>query len=438
MCGIGCDRSREVDEVQILPRGSKVRVRDVQVHGAGVDRAWAGQRVALNLGGVAKDGVARGDTVAAPQSGLITERFDAKVEIRPLASRPLRSHERVRVYLATREVMGRIVWLDGVAEVGPRQASYAQVVLSEPAVAGPSDRFVIRDETSQRTLGGGVVLVARTRKHRKSAGAVSERLRLLETGDLFERVCAFLQLSPQLGLPADEIAAGIGVDADAIRELAEQRDGAVILPDASGTAPVMLEDRYDAYVNALLARVEDYHRSHREQAGIDLELLRAGLQPEVDGRLFRNVIEALVESSHLCRRGSSVFMPGHEVSMNSQDEAVARRLLEVISAAGSTPPSLKQLEEELGLDPRRLALLVQVLVERGSIVKVSADLFFDAGVLAAVEATLRTFLQEQGEISAAKFRDLITASRKYCIPLLDHFDRSGVTIRVGDFRKLRV
>ncbi len=425
------------DEVEILPRGERVRVRDVQVHGASVERAWAGQRVALNLGGIAKDGIARGDTVAVAQGDLRTERFNARVEIRPLAGRAVRSHERVRVYLATREILGRIVWLDDVSEVAPRSSAYAQIVLNETGVAGPGDRFVIRDETASRTLGGGSVLVSRARKPRRPDGRLTPLLEALESGDAVSQIHAFLKLAPGLGLPASEISSGLGLAGEDIAAALAHSEGLCALPGGSKALLVSLSTRYEAYMDAMVSAVADFHRRHPEQAGMDLEALRNSLEPPVDGKLFRGIIDDVEARSRLRRRGSTLMIPGHEVSMKSEDESEAERLYEVVSKAGSMPPTLKQLEEDLGLDSRRVALLTQVLSERGRLVKVSTELFFTAEVVSAMERTLRGFLAERGEISAAEFRDLITASRKYCIPLLDYFDRGGVTVRVGDVRKLR-
>ncbi len=425
------------DEIVILPGGRQARTRDVQVHGRAVERAWAGERVAMNLVGLGREDVCRGDTVATPGWDLTTGRFDARAEIRPLAGRPVRSHERVRVHLSTREVLGRLVWLDGREEVEPRQSAYCQIALMEPAVVCHGDRFVVRDETAERTLGGGRVLVARAQKHRKSHGPVSERLATLESGGDTERMGAVLDMAPGLGLAPDELALAAGIQRDAVAGLIGSTDEVVAIPDAASPTLLVSRARYQAYVEALLAAVGSFQRDNPARPGIELEHLRASVRPVVDQKVFRPVVEEAVGSGRLGRRASRVFTPEHRVTLDEGDEALARRAMETIDHGGVMPPNLKQLEQDLAADARKVASLVGVLAERGEVVKVAPDLFYSVSELRGIEESLREALRRDGEITAGGFRDLIAASRKYCIPLLDFFDRSGVTIRVGDVRRLR-
>ncbi len=427
------------DEIEIAPSGRSARVRDVQVHGEPVQRALGGQRVALNLAGVEKGDVERGDTIVKPGTAVASARFDARVEVRPMAGRAVESYDRVRVYCGTREAHGRIIWLDAVERVEPRESAFCQIVLSSDAVLGRGDRFVLRDETAQRTLGGGSVLLAQAERHRRSAGDVGPLLAKLERGNDLERVEACLAMAPELGAQPEAVATSVGLSPDELRAaVAGSGGGAVVaLPDAERPTVFLARSRHDTYVGELIATVGTFHRDHPEQAGIDLEHLRGSVRPTADARTFRMLLDTLIEAGRLARRGSVVFLPGHEVSVGAGDEAVVERIADAIVGAGAMPPTLKQLGEELGVDARRSMTLAGVLVERGRIVKVATDLFFGAEVLVEVERSLREYLERESEISASGFRDLIGASRKYCIPLLDYFDRSGTTVRVGDVRRLR-
>lgn len=425
------------EDVQVLPSGLTARVREIQVHESPVDRAFAGQRVALNLAGLERDDAIRGDTIVAMGFTATTSRFDAVVEIRPCAGRAVKSHTRVRVYAGTRDVPARIVWLDGVTAVQPKSRAYAQLILREEAVAMAGDRFVLRDETTEHTLGGGVVLVARAQRHTAAEGHLGERLAALERADPTERLTALAGLVTSLGLTPDEAAAGVGLELAEAVQLAEDADDLVVLPSASNPALIVRRDRHEAYLADLLDRTRGFHRDSPSLAGIELERLRTGAHFELDARLFREIVDGLVAERRLARRGSTAALPDHRISMSDADEELVFRVLQAIRDAGATPPSFKQIEEVFGVPVKRVAELVTVLVERAEVVKVAPDLAYDSVIVAEIEERLRDHLEREREITAAGFRDLISASRKYSIPLLDYFDRSGVTIRSGDYRKLR-
>jgi selenocysteine-specific elongation factor len=425
------------DEVSIAPRGARARVREVQVHGCAVPRASAGERVALNLAGIGTDDVARGDTVVAGEGVSGTGRFDARVEIRPAARRPVRSHERVRLHLGTSERAARLVWLGEVSSVAPTQTALAQIVLNDaPVVTVPGDRFVLRDETGRRTVGGGCVLLVDAPRHRPLDVETPERLADLETDDVAARIAAYLELCRDLGSGILELARGVGLATPEVSRVISSDHRFVRLGAEENAAMVVSRRRYERYTGELLARVGAHHAMATSAPGIESERLRQTLTPRVDARLFRVLIDRLCAESLLERRGGFVAQPGHVVSMSAQAEDCAESLLKQLRAAGATPPSLAELQERHRLTPPALQEVLGVLVERGRVVKVSSELYFAKEAVEEMNDKLRRFLEREGRITPAGFRDLIAASRKYTIPLLDYFDRSGLTVRTGDYRRL--
>jgi selenocysteine-specific elongation factor len=439
------------DEVELLPeeavaagghsapsRTRRARVREIQVHGESVPAAMAGQRVALNLAGVEKDDVERGSTVAASGAGVrSTMRLDARIEVRPAAGRAIESHVRVRVHHGTRESMARLTWLDGVERVATRASGLAQLALEDALVARPGDRFVLRDETAARTIGGGVVLSARATRHRRAHGEVAPALRALETDDAAARLEAALGLAPAFGLEVTEAAAAAGLDTPAVLALAESGAGAVALGSGESGAIVVARSRFDAYAAALLEEVTRYQAAHANLPGVDIEHLRGACRPHLEARAFRLVVERLEKAGALVRAGSVVRTRDHAASLGRADEALAARMLASLVAGGVMPPVVKDLASELGADAARIAKIAGVLALRRDVVRISPEIYYPRAVLEDVQARLEAHLRQHGEITPAGFRDLIAASRKYCIPLLDWFDREGRTIRVGDLRKLR-
>lgn len=440
------------DEVALLPdrsdhapaagsaRSSRrlARVREVQVHGAPVDAAGAGQRVALNLSGLAREDVARGDTlVAAAGPVRSTLRFDARVEVRPAAGRPLASHVRVRVHHGTRETLARLVWLDGREEVEPRASAYAQLALAEPLVAAAGDRFVIRDETASRTLGGGVVLLAEAPRHRRSRGDVAPVLERLEHGEPAARLATLLEIADAPALEPAEAAAALGIPVAELSGLGSGDPRIVALGDAPAAPMLAAGVRVEAWLARIRAAVEDFQKAQPNLPGIDLEHLRGSLVPLLDAKVFRLFVARLEADGTLVRRGNVVHTRGHTASLGGADDALAGRVRERIQAAGVMPPTARELAAELGVDVARVVKVADVLVLRDELVRIAAELYFAATAVATVRERLEDRLRSDGEITAAAFRDLISASRKYVIPLLDWFDRAGVTVRAGDVRRLR-
>ena len=423
-------------EVEIMPRGRRARVRSLQVHGNDVESARNGQRVALNLAAVDKLEAGRGDSVVSPGLSVVTRRFDALVEVRPSAGRELRSGERVRVYMGTADLAGHIVWLDGVSSCAPRSSAYAQLVLKREAVAFRGDRFVIRDETAQRTLGGGTVLLARAGRHPPSRGKVAPVLEALGGGSDGRRLSAFLELGEGLGQAPGDLAPATGLEGDQLARAVKEA-GVVLLPSHDDPSLFLAGSRYHAYLEDIKGRVGDFHRRNPFLAGVELEHLRTSLAYTADAPVFRSVIERLLAQAELVRSGSRVALPEHEVSMDEADEAVALAVVGLVAGAAAMPPSCKELAKRFTVSPRKLNEILSVLSERGDLVRVSPQLVFAREVIDKIESDLRKYLTDRGEISAAAFRDLISASRKYCIPLLDYFDHKGVTMRSGDLRRLR-
>ncbi|MGH8595640.1 MAG: selenocysteine-specific translation elongation factor, partial [Gammaproteobacteria bacterium] len=165
--------------VRVLPGGEETRVRSLQVHSQPTTTATWGQRVALNLAGMEKSDLMRGQVICHPKLTLTTQRFDAHVEIRPAARREIENHERMRVHIGAAEVMGKLIILDGRDVLPPRATAFCQIVVEQPVVALRGDRFILRHQTAQGTLGGGEVVHPFAQRHRRAVVGVSERLAVL-------------------------------------------------------------------------------------------------------------------------------------------------------------------------------------------------------------------------------------------------------------------
>jgi selenocysteine-specific elongation factor len=428
---------REGDTVRLLPGGEAVRVRGLEVHGVPVPRAEHGQRVAMNLAGIERSDLGRGHVVCHERVTRLTRRLDAWVEIRPGARRPVVSHSRVRFYLGTAEVMAKVAVLGGGAEFAPRAAGYAQLLFAEPVLAMRGDRFILRDQAARWTLGGGVVVNPFADRHRRAELGLVERLAVLRDGEAVDAVRAFLELTTEFASDAATIAQALSLrDEEASAALAGV-SSVVPIPDARAPEAYTTEAKWQRAEAVVRATVAAAHAAAPLAPGLEMESLRTGLPWEIPPKIFRWAIDRLVAATVLVREDSLVRLPTHRVSLGAEARALGARVERLLVEGRFTPPDLRQLEEATGAPRKRLTDVLGVLDVEGRVVRIAPDLYYARGAADEAKGLLEAHCRVHGEITAAVFRDLIDASRKFAIAVLDWCDRTGVTVRVGDLRKLR-
>jgi selenocysteine-specific elongation factor len=427
----------EGDAVTLLPRGVAGRVRGLEVHGERVARARRGQRVAINLAGVDHGEVARGDVICEPRIVRATTRFDARLEVRPGARRALESHQRVRVHVGTAEALGRVVLLGEATALPPRRAGWAQIVLRSPVVALRGDHFVLRDEAARWTLGGGTVVHPFARPHRRTAPASLAVLERLHGGSDAEAAVAVLEDARAFAVDVDALAQTLGLRLDRVAAALGTVPDAVPIPDATAPEAWTTAATWARFEEFVLDSVTAHHRAEPMAVGLEMESLRGRLPWPVASRIFRWGVDRLVAGGRLARDDQLVRLPSHRAARGAvpaERLAEAARLLE---GGGFTPPDLRQLGEATGLPAQAVQEVLAVLEREGRAVRIARDLWWARQPADEALGRLRAHCAQHGEITAAVFRDLIGASRKFAIAFLDWTDRTGVTLRVGDVRRLR-
>ena len=427
----------EGDGVRVLPGGEETRVRSLQVHAQAVPMAKWGQRVALNLAGLEKSAIARGHMICHPKITLTTQRFDAFVEIRPGARREVENHERVRVHIGTAEVIGKIIILDGRDVLPPRSTAFCQIVLEEPVVGLRGDRFILRNQTAQGTLGGGEVAHPFAQRHRRSEEGVRERLTALRTTDLLQACRAYLEAQSDFAASLEEIYQGVNAREEEVAPLLTRDPEILPFPNKDHPEAYAVISKWRRLTAEVSQTLTTFHQHTPLARGMEMESVRSQLSFSFSPKIFRAVTDQLVAEGVAIREDSTLRLPSHNVTLNENEQGTAARLERLLQDGGFTPPELKELEERLHMPRKLLADLLGVLESRGKVVKVTSDLYLSSTALAQAKTALTTQLTTQGEISAAAFRDLLGISRKTAIPLLEYFDRTGLTLRVGDVRKLR-
>jgi len=427
----------EGDPVRVLPSGERARVRSLESHGVPVASARHGQRVAMNLAGVEREDLGRGHVVCDEGLERVTDRLDAWVEIRPAARRPLPSHSRVRFHLGTAEVMGKLVVLGGGTELEPRTSGWAQIVLAEPVLALRGDRFILRDETARWTLGGGEVANPFATRHRRSEEHLVERLQAMRRTDHARAARAFLDLAPEFASDLVTVGQALNLCEDEAAAALAAAPAVVPIPERSAPEAYTTEAMWRCLEEAVVGAVAAAHRDHPLAPGLEMESLRAGLPWEVSPRIFRWCVDRLVAAGTLVREESLVRSPDHRVSLGAEARVLGERVERLLAEGRFMPPDVRQLEEATRVGRTRLTEVLGVLESEGRVARIAPDLFYAGAAAEEAKAIVVEHCRRHGEITAATFRDLIGASRKFAIAFLDWCDRTGVTVRVGDLRKLR-
>jgi len=430
----------EGDSVALLPSPSpeRLRIRSLQVHGKAVPRALAGQRTAVNLPGVEAGAIHRGQVLVHPGVVPPSSILDVELTLLPVAHRPLRQRSRLLLHIGTAQVGASIVLVDR-DELAPGETSLAQLRLATAVAALPGQRFILRGfaalaERGRTTAGGRVVGVAAPRR-RRGRGEAVEKLAALAAAEPDARVSAVLEMAGPAGL---DLGAALGRTALSLRALQSSLERL----GARGEALLFDRER-QAWVSGTVARalsrrlvdaIEAHHRHHPLSTGIGREELRGRLPPAVDVRLFQRLLALAAQRGEIALEGEHVRLPGQA---GSSGGALQERVAAVLEGAGLSPPSLAELPERAGGSAGDVAALLKRLVSEGRVVRVSAELYFDAAALAQLEARLVAYLREHEAITTQEFKNLVGATRKHVIPLAEHFDEAKVTLRVGERRVLR-
>jgi selenocysteine-specific elongation factor len=422
------------DRIEIFPRALQAKVRGLQVHGHAVQTAQAGQRTAVNLQGVERAAVERGDVVAPPAALVPTLLADATLELLAEAPRPLKARDRVRFHVGTHEVMARVLLVDR-QEVTPGDLTYGRFRLEAPVCALPGDRYVIRSYSPIVTIGGGTVLDVAPPRFKRKSGALGDHLRLLETAAPASVVEEHLRQAGAAGLRAADLRARTPFGPERLRALLDelQQSGAVTAVDREWYVHSEASNRLRSQTLAIL---EEFHSQNPLRAGISREELRsrAGHAQE---KVFGQLLAALEAEGVVRSDRDQVRLQSHAIRLTPEQQRVVDGLEAAFRAAGAAPPSAEEALSRLGVKGTEKHELFQLLVADRRLLRVKESLFFHAAALGEIQDKVVAHLKEKKEIGPADVKDLLGVSRKYAIPLMEYLDSQRVTVRQGERRVLR-
>jgi selenocysteine-specific elongation factor len=421
------------EEVEVVPGGSTGRVRGIEVYGEKVEEAAAGCRTALNIQGLHREEIPRGAVIVRPGTFRGASGFFGEVRLLSSARR-LKEGERVRFHVGTAELLGRCYPMEA-KEIPPGGSGLVDIRLEEPAVASAGDRFVLRSYSPAVTIGGGSVITPREQRRRRRTEVVAE-LKTAREGSARDLLLLAVRKAGRAGITAAGLSDILKVTDEALAPevAAAVADGSLVRIDGptplflAGAAARLMEEEIATMAKEAVAKD---HLSHG--APLDQVRSRSGAGEKV----FEGIVARMVAGGTLSRRETSLAPPGHRAASATGAREEADRLADLFRKEGLTPRETAELLKELGLAGKKGLDLIAFLLKEGTLVRIKEEYIVHRGAIEELVAKLREFLSSRKELTVADFKELTGTSRKFTIPLLEHLDRSRVTLRVGESRKLR-
>lgn len=420
------------DDMGALPGARRLRVRGIQSGGQSVETASAGQRTALNLAGASVEDLQRGMVLTLPGTFSATKRIDARIELLRSHTRPLKQRSRVHFHQGTAETIGEVILLNRV-QLAPGESAFAQIELRDEIFVLPRDRFILRQFSPVITIGGGSVLDAMPRRHKSGDAEALAFLETLDRGNREDILAALIQNAPD-ALDTRSIVQRTGWSAAEISASAAalQARGTISVV-AREPESYVLSERLKTCTDAIVSVVEKFHRQNPLAEGIPLDALKlaTGAGPET----FRAALESLLSQRMLSAAGDLIKLAGRAIALQPAEMQARDRIAAAFEKAGLAVPSSDEVLAGTGLDVARSQKLLQMLLREGILVKIGDGLIFHRNALAKARELLTSRKRDRGpRMKVPEFKEMTGISRKYAIPLLEYFDRSGVTQRVGDER----
>ncbi|MEN6333986.1 MAG: selenocysteine-specific translation elongation factor [Phycisphaerales bacterium] len=423
------------DEVELLPQQKKGRVRSVQVYGRDSTRAMAGQCAAINIPQWDHKDIERGNVISVSEYFAPHQWYLCELKLLDYEKADLKNGARVKFHTGTSETNAS-VYLFQEGSLKPGRQCLIQVFLSNPVVAGPRDHFILRSLSPTHTLGGGIVVEAIERRlkrtHPEIVAEVAERAKAVTQPKAFVEYCVKTAES----VAADEKQISLRTKTP-LKELtpllAELAGEGRILPLS---AKVFIHvDTAGRIRQHLLDTVRNFHRQRPESPGITRE------QFMTDSAVRKDVFDALTErlrtEGKLAERKGCLALPEHREQFKDAEQQLLQNVETMFKSHPFDPPAMQEVADKMRVTPQQLQRAIRILGEQQRLVRVEQDLYFHAEAVAAAREKLVAYIKEKGGLESVQFKYVLDTSRKYAIPLLDYFDKVGVTRRMGYTRLLK-
>ena len=414
------------DELVIYPKGIKTKVRNIQVHAKDVDKAYAGQRTAINLANIKFDDVKRGDTLATVDSLTNTYMLDSEIKLINDERANLELWDRVRVYIGTEEVMARVVPL-GTDLLKAGESSFAQLRLEDEIAVKNYDKFIIRTYSPMITIGGGVILDANPNKHRRFNEEILEKLKVQLEGNSTDLIANYILSHNNYLVSKDSIVKDLQLPEEEIVEsIAQLIETATVYETKLG---YIHKKKYEEVLEKLKKLLVEYHNKFKLKVGIPkIEVLS---KFKLSQKETLELLDLFIANNEIRLEGNLIAEKDFVVNYDKKQLAEKERIEKDLLEGGFTPPTIKDLTN--GEKPK--VEILESLIDN-TIVRLDADLVLHANVLKEAIQKVEDHFKTNDQIGLAEFRDMTGSSRKYSMAILEYMDKIGITRRLENYRVL--
>ncbi|MBU6489368.1 MAG: selenocysteine-specific translation elongation factor [Burkholderiales bacterium] len=423
------------DDVWIAPRGDAARIRSLHAYHREADAAYAGDRCALNLGGIGREQIERGDWVVCERLSTGSHRLDVELIVLDEAVFGLRQETRFHVHLGAMHRVARAVAIDELP-VAAKQAFRTQLVFDEPVCAIAGDRLIVRDVRAVHTVGGGRVLdpfgPARKRRSPERKAWLDAMSQWLDSG----ATSVLIKAAP-IGLRRSAIERSLGVHSGA----AKLPEDAVVIPiKGEGGRDDWLIDRqrWTTLSQSVVEVLSTFHASSPDEQGIESGRLRRIMAPQMEDALWRACVDEWLKAGDVERSGGWLHLPSYTVALSDDELQRAQRILKRLHDGGVEPAWVRDVASSVGAPEDQVRAILRKLARRGEVYQIVRDLFYDSNAMReAAHVVERVAVAGEGRVTAAAFRDATGLGRKRAIQVLEFFDRVGLTRFCRDVHLLR-
>lgn len=417
------------DDLVIYPKELKTKIRSIQVHGEGVETAYAGQRTAINISNVKVEEINRGDVLASPHSLEEAMMLDIRLSVVKHTDAGLKHWDRLRLYHGTREILCRAVPLE-VEEIMPGESGLVQLRLEESIVAKKGDKFVVRRYSPMETIGGGIVIDTNPRKHKRFDTNIIEALKIKEKGELSDILEAYLKNNSRNYPNIKEIMSYSGESEDNINKSLEKligQDKVICINNM-----YMHINQYNALKEKAESELQAYHKKFRLREGMLKEEVRSKVESKFKTRDFDVLLDLFINDDLIKVNGNFVSLKKFNVVFNEKQTKIKNEIEKILNNAGLN--NIYAIED-ITNNKKEYEEVLESLIGN-TVVRIEDSYLMSSKVYNDAKEKLIKYLEENKEITLGDYRDLVNSSRKNCMIILEDFDRNKITKRVENKRVL--
>ncbi len=425
------------DEVQIFPGNKIGRIRNLQVHDKDTKKAYSGQRVAINIAGLKKADINRGDVIAPADSMKDTMMLDVSMRLLNGIPRPIKNRTRLRLYVGTKEVLCRIVLLDK-EELTPGESAYAQLRLEERVVAKRGDKFVLRYYSPMFTIGGGEILEANPTKKKRYDERALEELRIKDKGDysdIIERI--ILDKSFEFPTLKDISVYTVKPEDGIEREIEKLKEkNKVVIFKLSKDMHVIHIDYFNKIKDEILKELKTFHSNYPLRSGMQKEELRVKYIKGARAKVADNFIDLLEKEEYIKQENENVRLKGFKVEYTEKQLEIKKFLLDKFDNSGLLPLNKEKVFHNIVYSVNEAEQVFISLVDEKLLIKLKEDIYLKREIYEEAADIVKKYIKENEYITVGQCRDLLDTNRKVSIALLEYLDYEKITKRVNDKRYL--